>query len=103
MAEALDATKLVFLTDVPGLLADVSDPASLITRVDRAEARRLIDDGTISGGMVPKVEGCLRAITNGVGQVHMVDGRVPHALLLELFTDAGVGTMVTASASEELP
>ncbi len=96
VAEALGATKLVFLTDVPGLLADVADPSSLITRVDRAVARRLIEDGTISGGMVPKVEGCLRAIDNGVEQVHMVDGRVPHALLLELFTDAGVGTMVTS-------
>lgn len=95
VAEALDATKLIFLTDVAGLLTDVEDPSSLVTHVDAELARAMIADGTISGGMVPKIEGCLRAIANGVEQVHLVDGRVPHALLLELFTDAGVGTMVT--------
>jgi len=87
---------LIFLTDVPGLLADVDDTHSLVQRVDAARARALIADGTISGGMIPKVTGCLRAIEHGVDQVHLVDGRVPHALLLELFTDAGVGTMVVA-------
>jgi acetylglutamate kinase len=96
VAEALGAHKLIFLTDVAGLLADVDDPASLIQRVDAATARALIADGTVSGGMIPKVTGCLRAIEHGVEQVHLVDGRVPHALLLELFTDAGVGTMVVA-------
>jgi len=94
VAEALSAQKLIFLTDVPGLLADVDDPASLIQRVTAGRAESLIADGTISGGMIPKIVGCLRAIDNGVAQVHLVDGRVPHALLLELFTDAGVGTMV---------
>jgi acetylglutamate kinase len=98
VAEALEARKLIFLTDVPGLLADVDDPASLIQQVTDAEARALIDDGTIAGGMIPKITGCLRAIEHGVAQVHLVDGRVHHALLLELFTDAGVGTMVTSSA-----
>jgi acetylglutamate kinase len=101
VAEALGAQKLIFLTDVAGLLADVDDPDSLIQRVTDAEARALIDDGTISGGMIPKITGCLRAIGHGVAQVHLVDGRVPHALLLELFTDAGVGTMVTASAGSD--
>ena len=96
VAEALGAYKLIFLTDVPGLLADVDDTHSLVQRVDAARARALIADGTISGGMIPKVTGCLRAIEHGVDQVHLVDGRVPHALLLELFTDAGVGTMVVA-------
>jgi acetylglutamate kinase len=101
VAEALGAHKLIFLTDVPGLLRDVADPSSLIQQVTAAEARRLIDDGTIAGGMIPKIRGCLRAIEHGVGQVHLVDGRVAHALLLELFTDAGVGTMVTADRVEE--
>lgn len=95
VAEALGAHKLIFLTDVPGLLADVSDPTSLIERLTTADARRLIDDGTVAGGMIPKIAGCLRAVEHGVAQVHLVDGRVPHALLLELFTDAGVGTMLT--------
>ena len=96
IAEAMGAAKLLFLTDVPGLLADVDDPASLITHVTVSEARALIADGTIAGGMAPKIEGCIRAIECGVGQVHLIDGRVDHVLLLELFTDAGVGTMVTA-------
>jgi acetylglutamate kinase len=95
VAEALGAQKLIFLTDVAGLLADVADPASLMQQVSAAEAHSLIEDGTIAGGMIPKITGCLRAIEHGVAQVHLVDGRVPHALLLELFTDAGVGTMVT--------
>lgn len=96
VAEALDAQKLIFLTDVPGLLRDVEDPTSLITEVSIAGARELIEDGTIGGGMIPKIEGCIGAIERGVGEVHLIDGRVPHVLLLELFTDAGVGTMVTA-------
>ena len=95
IAEALDAQKLIFLTDVAGLLSDVHDPASLIQRVSTSEAAELIADGTITGGMIPKIEGCLQAINRGVSEVHLIDGRVPHALLLELFTDAGVGTMVT--------
>ena len=95
VAEALGAQKLIFLTDVAGLLGDVDDPESLIQRVDAATARSMIESGAISGGMIPKITGCLQAIENGVEQVHLVDGRRPHALLLELFTDAGVGTMVT--------
>jgi len=98
VAEALAAHKLIFLTDVPGLLADVSDPTTLIQRLSPTDARALLDDGTIAGGMIPKIEGCLRAVERGVAQVHLVDGRVPHALLLELFTDAGVGTMLTKEA-----
>ncbi len=94
VAEALGAEKLIMLTDVPGLLADVDDPSSLIQRVSTAQVDQLVADGTVAGGMVPKLEGCAQAISNGVGSVHLIDGRVPHALLLELFTDAGVGTMV---------
>jgi acetylglutamate kinase len=96
VARALGAEKLMFLTDVPGLLADVDDTDSLIARVDAPTVRRLIDDGTITGGMIPKVVGCLEAVEAGVGSVHLVDGRLAHVLLLELFTDAGVGTMVTS-------
>ncbi|MFN8053198.1 MAG: acetylglutamate kinase [Acidimicrobiales bacterium] len=96
IAEALGAQKLIFLTDVAGLLRDVDDPSSLIKEVSAAEAAALIADGTIAGGMIPKIEGCLQAIAHGVSEVHLIDGRVPHALLLELFTDAGVGTMVLA-------
>jgi acetylglutamate kinase len=95
IAESLDAQKLIFLTDVAGLLRDVADPTTLIQRVSTSEAAELIADGTIAGGMIPKIEGCLRAIAHGVSEVHLIDGRVSHALLLELFTDAGVGTMVT--------
>jgi len=99
IAEELGAQKLIFLTDVPGLLADAEDPTSLITRVDTDEVARLIDDGTISGGMVPKMSGCARAVGSGVGSVHLIDGRRPHVLLLELLTDAGVGTMVVPAAA----
>lgn len=94
VAVELGAEKLMFLTDVPGLLADVDDPSSLITRVDASDVERMISDGTISGGMVPKMSGCAHAVREGVGSVHLIDGRLPHVLLLELFTDAGVGTMV---------
>ena len=96
VAEALGAEKLIMLTDVPGLLADVDDPASLVQRVSTDEVDALVASGVVSGGMVPKMAGCVQAVTHGVGSVHLIDGRVPHALLLELFTDAGVGTMVHA-------
>lgn len=103
IAEELQAEKLIFLTDVPGLLADADDTSSLIDRVDGADVARMVSDGTISGGMVPKMAGCVRAIESGVGSVHLVDGRRPHVLLLELLTDAGVGTMVVGegAASQE--
>lgn len=94
IAQELAAEKLIFLSDVPGLLADVDDPGSLITRVSTVDAQAHINSGVISGGMVPKMAGCIRAIEHGVGSVHLIDGRLPHVLLLELFTEAGVGTMV---------
>lgn len=97
VAEELAAEKLIFLTDVPGLLADPGDPSTLIDRVDGHDVARMIGDGSIWGGMVPKMSGCVRAIEHGVGSVHLIDGRVPHVLLLELLTDAGVGTMVAAT------
>ncbi len=93
---ALGAEKVVYLTDVPGLLADVDDPDSLIRRTTVAELRDRIDDGTISGGMVPKVRSCIEAVEAGAASAHMLDGRRPHVLLLELFTDAGIGTMINS-------
>lgn len=94
IAEHLGAEKLMFLSNVPGLLRDVSDPESLVRQITSAEAEAAMIEGWIAGGMIPKVEGCIHALTHGVGSVHLIDGRVPHALLLELFTDAGVGTML---------
>jgi acetylglutamate kinase len=96
LAEALQAEKVVYLTDVEGLLADVDDPGSLISRVDAGRLQAMVDDGTLSGGMLPKIAACIQAVTNGVGSAHLLDGRLPHVVLLELFSDAGVGTMITA-------
>ena len=95
LAKELRATKLVYLSDVPGLLRDPDDPASLIPSVNRAEADAMIADGTISGGMIPKIRSALDALNAGVRKVHFIDGRLPHALLLEIFTDIGIGTEVT--------
>ncbi len=100
VAVRLGADKLVFLSDVPGLLEDVDRPETLVTEVTPARIEELIGDGTISGGMVPKMAGCARAVAAGVGSVHIVDGRIPHVLLLELLTDAGVGTMVSTTAAD---
>lgn len=95
IAEALAAEKLIYLTDVPGVLTDVSDPGSLISRLSASRARLLIADGVIHGGMIPKVQACLEALDAGVGSAHILDGRIAHVVLLELLTDAGVGTMLT--------
>ncbi|MES2995203.1 MAG: acetylglutamate kinase [Verrucomicrobiota bacterium] len=94
LAKELRVAKLVYLSDVPGLLADPKNPATLIKSVTRAEAESLISDGTISGGMIPKIRSAVDALNAGVRKVHFVDGRLPHALLLEIFTDGGVGTEV---------
>ncbi len=96
LAGALGAQKVIYLTDIAGLLRDVADPSSLIARTDPEEIAGLIADGVLSGGMIPKVEACLEAIAAGVPAAHMLDGRVPHVVLLELFTRAGVGTMITS-------
>lgn len=92
---ALGAAKVVYLTDIAGLLRDVDDPTSLIASTTPTEIAGLIDAGVLSGGMIPKVEACLEAVDAGVPAVHMLDGRVPHVVLLELFTRTGVGTMIT--------
>ena len=96
IAEALGAEKLVYLTDIEGLRRRVDDPASLIRQTTADELDGLIADGTIAGGMIPKVASCVHAVRNGVGRAHILDGRLAHVLLVEIFTDAGIGTMVSA-------
>lgn len=95
LAGALGAEKVIYLSDVPGLLTDVDDPSSLVARTTIEQAHAWIDDGTISGGMIPKITACIDAVQAGAAGAHMLDGRVPHVLLLELFTDSGIGTMLT--------
>jgi len=97
LAAALQAEKLILLTDTPGILEDRHDPGSLIRQLTLATARELMAKGIVQGGMTPKTECCIRALAQGVGAAHIVDGRIPHALLLEVFTNAGIGTMVTGS------
>jgi len=94
VAESLGAEKLVFLTDVEGLRSDVDDPGTLLRQVTAADLDAMVASGVAGGGMAPKAEACARAVRGGVARAHVLDGRVPHALLLELFTDGGVGTMV---------
>jgi len=98
LAEAVGAEKVIYLTDVEGLLADVEDPGSLIGHVGAASLQRMVEDGTLTGGMIPKIAACLHAVAHGVGSAHLLDGRLPHVVLLELFSDAGVGTMITREA-----
>jgi acetylglutamate kinase len=101
IAEALQATKLVYLTDVDGVRRVRDDPASRISTATPVELEGLIDTGVVDGGMIPKVRSCVRAVEGGVGQAHILDGRQAHALLLEIFTREGVGTMVTATKEPE--
>ncbi|MBR6406373.1 MAG: acetylglutamate kinase [Lachnospiraceae bacterium] len=93
IASAVGADKLVYLTDVEGLYRDFSDKSSFISRISTREADKLISDGMIGGGMLPKLSNCTDAIKGGVNRVHILDGRVPHSILLEIFTDKGFGTM----------
>jgi acetylglutamate kinase len=95
IAEALNAEKLVYLTNVEGLLKDIGDPGSVISSLSGDELEAMLTGDTLSEGMIPKVRSCLRAVRGGVGQAHILDGRVPHALLLEIFTTEGIGTMVS--------
>ena len=94
LAAALGAEKLILLTDTPGILRNENDPYSLIEKIRLSEARELIDQKIVKGGMRPKVECCIRSLAQGVNAAHIIDGRTPHALLLEVFTDSGIGTMV---------
>ena len=99
VAAAIAAEKLVVLSDTPGVLRDVNDPESLITHITAAEARQMIADGTIAGGMIPKIEGCLDTLAQGVKKIHIIDGRLRHSLLLEIYTTSGVGTELVRDES----
>ena len=92
VAAAIGAEKLVVLSDIPGVLRDRDDPESLVHSLTATEARSLIADGTIAGGMIPKIEGCLETLDKGVRKIHIIDGRLRHSLLLEIYTTSGVGT-----------
>ena len=94
IAGEMDAEKLIILTDVPGVLRDPNDPSSLIQKIRIEEIPQLIEDGVITGGMIPKIETCVDAIKNGVKSAHIIDGRIKHSLLLEIFTKDGIGTMI---------
>lgn len=97
LAAALGAEKLILLTDTAGILRDPKDPKSLIAKLKIQEVRHLIDTGVVSGGMIPKVKCCVRSLAQGVHAAHIIDGRIPHALLLEIFTDEGIGSMIVGS------
>ena len=94
IAKAMEAEKLAFLTDIEGVYKDPHDPETLISELTVAEANALMDDGFIGGGMLPKLHNCIDAIENGVSRVHILDGRIPHCLLLEIFTNKGIGTAI---------
>ena len=96
IASALKAEKLMFLTDVDGIRLNAKDSSTLISSISVSEINELISSGVITGGMIPKVQGCVRAIEQGVERVHILDGTIPHPILLEIFTDKGIGTMVHA-------
>lgn len=94
IARAMKAEKLAFLTDIEGVYKDPDNPSTLISELEVAEAKKLMDDGYIGGGMLPKLQNCIDAIENGVSRVHILDGRIPHCLLLEIFTNKGIGTAI---------
>ena len=94
IARAMKAEKLAFLTDIEGVYKDPDDPKTLISELRVDEAQQLMNDGYIGGGMLPKLQNCIDAIENGVSRVHILDGRIPHCLLLEIFTNKGIGTAI---------
>lgn len=94
IARAMEAEKLAFLTDIEGVYKDPKDPSTLISELTVSEAESLMEDGYIGGGMLPKLHNCIDAIENGVSRVHILDGRIPHCLLLEIFTNKGIGTAI---------
>ena len=95
VAGALAAERLIMMTDIAGVLRDKNDPTTLIPEISLTDAEKLKDEGVIAGGMIPKVECCVEAIREGVKNVVIMDGRVPHSILMELLTDEGAGTLVT--------
>lgn len=100
IAKVLQAEKLAFLSDVPGVMTDVEDPDSVIAEIYTEEAEQLMQTGVIAGGMIPKLNNCIDAINKGVNRVHIIDGRIPHSLLLEFFTDKGSGTAIMSHKEE---
>ena len=101
IATALKAEKLAYLSDVEGVRMDPEDPESVIPELYTGEARELIENGVISGGMLPKIQNCIEAIDKGVSRVHIMDGRIPHSLLLEIFTNKGIGTAIIKDNEEK--
>ncbi len=100
IARAVNAEKLAFLTDIEGVYKDYNDKSTLISELTTNEARELLEGGTIGGGMLPKLNNCIDAIENGVSRVHILDGRIPHCLLLEIFTNKGIGTAILGENAE---
>ena len=100
IARAVNAEKLAFLTDIEGVYRDYEDKSSLISELSISEAKELLEGGTIGGGMLPKLNNCIDAVENGVSRVHILDGRIPHCLLLEIFTNKGIGTAILGDNSE---
>lgn len=101
IAKELKTEKLAFLSDIPGLLKDLNNPESLIAEIYIDEAKKMIEEGSIKGGMLPKIKNCIEAIEAGVSRVHILDGRIPHCLLLELFTDKGIGTAILSESENK--
>ncbi len=101
IATAVQAEKLAFLTDVEGVYKNFEDKDSLISEMDVTEAQEFVDSGMLGGGMLPKLQNCINAIESGVSRVHILDGRIPHCLLLEIFTDKGIGTAIYNSKEDE--
>lgn len=101
IAKAVHAEKLAFLSDIEGVYKDYEDKESLIPALTVSEAQELIESGSISGGMIPKLQGCVEAIENGVSRVHILDGRIPHCLLLEIFTKKGIGTAILKNGEQD--
>lgn len=101
IARAMRAEKLAFLTDIEGVYKNPNDPATLISELKVSEARKLVQDGFIGGGMLPKIHNCVDAIEHGVSRVHILDGRIPHCLLLEIFTNKGIGTAILNDSDQK--
>ena len=101
IAKAMRAEKLAFLTDIEGVYRDPEDPDTLISELRVSEARKLMGEGVIGGGMLPKLNNCIDAIEHGVSRVHILDGRIPHCLLLEIFTNKGIGTAILNEGEQQ--
>ena len=100
IAKAINAEKLAFLTDIEGVYKDPKDPSTLISELNVSDGKKLMEEGYIGGGMLPKIQNCIYAIENGVSRVHILDGRIPHCLLLEIFTNKGIGTAIKNDVEE---